>query len=88
MKIRPVGAELFHAKALTDGRTERQRLKDGQIWRSYVFFEILRICLKGDMSGRCGTLKSQIICTNVKMNLLKQIEENKIAIISIIRPKV
>jgi len=40
------------------------------------------------MSGRCGTLKSQIICTNVKMNLLKQIEENKIAIISIIRPKV
>ena len=74
---------------MTDGRTVRQRLKDGHISRSYQsFFEILRICLKGDITGICGTLRSQIICTKVEMNLLKQIKENKIATISIIRPKV
>jgi len=89
MKIRPVGADLFHADGRTDVRMERRRRKDGQIWRSYqLFFEILRMCLKVDISGCCGTLKSQIICTNVEMNLLKQTEENKIAITSIIRPKV
>jgi len=31
MKIRPVGAELFHADGRTNGRTERRR----QPWRSY-----------------------------------------------------
>jgi hypothetical protein len=28
MKIRPVGADLFHADGWTDGRTDRQRLTD------------------------------------------------------------
>jgi len=41
MKIRPVGAVLFHADRQTDRRTERQ------ICRSQKsLFEILRTCLK------------------------------------------
>jgi len=72
----------------TDGRKDRDDKVDRYDEAISSFFEILQICLKGDISGCCGTLKSQIICTNVEMNLLKQTEENKTAIMYIIRPKV
>jgi hypothetical protein len=70
----------------TDGKTGTIRRTD--MMKLSVFFEILRMSLKGDISGRCGSSKSRIICTKVEMNLLKQIEGNEIAMISIIRPKV
>jgi len=41
MKIRPMGAELFHV----DGRTDRPQT-DEHTWRSlYSLFAILRTCL-------------------------------------------
>jgi len=44
MKIRPVGAELFHADGRTDRQADRQ---DRQTLRSYsLFFAILRKNLK------------------------------------------
>jgi hypothetical protein len=70
-----------------DGRKDRDDKVDRYDEAISSFFEILQMCLNGDISGCCGTLKSQTICTNVEKNLLKQTEENKTAIIYIIRPK-
>jgi hypothetical protein len=48
MKIRPVGAELFHVDGRTDGRTDRQRQRDMAklivAFRNFVNFSFLTIC--------------------------------------------
>ena len=66
MKIRPVGAEIFHAGRRTDGRRQTDRYKDmmklilffhnsgkapkNKVWTMYEYLNSLRIQIKYDLS--------------------------------------